>query len=147
MTGTDFALAERRPLKAFVGAVKPGLARHHIAQTDDFIFDSEFLSFEVADQIGIRQRAVKFFENHYLKARMIRLEFLNALLNSHTCSPLSLNTRVAQHPDHSASVLRRKATGHRRHDAPFHARERTRPKSGTSAREKSFQCKCYRSPE
>jgi hypothetical protein len=78
---------------------------------------------------------------------MIRLEFLNTLLNSHTCSPLSLNTRVAQHHDHSASALRRKAAGHRRDEATFHARERMQPKSGTSAQEAIFECKRYRSPE
>ena len=58
-----------------------------IAQSNDFVFYSEFSLFEITDEIGVWQRTVKFFVNHPLKAGMIRFEFFDMLLNSHTCSP------------------------------------------------------------
>ena len=54
-----------------------------VRQADELVFYSELLSFEIADQSRIRQRAVKFLQNHHLKGCMIRPEFFNVLLHCH----------------------------------------------------------------
>lgn len=85
-------LPERNPAtqpKNTIRAVSR-LSYRFIREACNFIFYSEFSSLEVADKAGIRQRTVKFIHNHHLKGRVVCLELLDTLLNSHTCSPFKL---------------------------------------------------------